>query len=70
MTSETSAVIEKLETAEANANGQPRAVFYCAVNKRTGSVRIGLSGRVSGGDALTASGLFAIAERRLNDAML
>lgn len=70
MTSETSVVVEKLEAAGENANGKPRAVFYCAVNKKTGSVRIGLSGKVSGGDALTASGLFAVVERRLYDAML
>ena len=62
-------VVEQLEIAQENANGEPRAVFYCAVNKKTGSVRIGLAGKVSGGDALTASGLFSMAERRLHDAM-
>lgn len=69
MTSVPCNVVDKLETANVNANGRPKAVFYCAVNKETGSVRIGLAGKVSGGDALTASGLFSMAERRLYDAM-
>lgn len=70
MTSKPGTVVEKLEAAEENAKGRPKAVFYCAVDKKTGCVRIGMAGKVSGGDALTASGLFAVAERRLHDAML
>lgn len=70
MTSKPNKVVMKLEAAGVNADGKPKAVFYCSVDKVTGSVRIGLAGSVSGGDALTASGLFSVAERRLYDAML